>query len=137
MIDLPPGEWPDVSEDDPDVLLAARAIAEHGVGRPWGDFLPTNAYDIDHGDLIEYGRAAVAALRAKVATRQPDDDEAPETICVDGTWYDRRDTVDALTRLLANARATIEADIRELGLLRQDNLRLVDSLACYQRLSNG
>ena len=122
MIDLPQGEWPDVSEDDPDVLLAARAIAEHGVGRPWDDFLPVNAYDIDHGDLIEYGRAAVAALRAKAK-------EAPETICVDGVWYDRRDTVDALTALLAEARATTSADIQELGRLRQDNLRLIESLA--------
>ncbi len=57
-------EWPDVAEDDSDVIRAAHAIAEHGIGRPWNDFLPTNAYDVDHGDLIEYGRAAVAALRA-------------------------------------------------------------------------
>ena len=29
---------------------------------------------------------------------------APETVCIDGTWYDRRDTVDALTSLLADER---------------------------------
>lgn len=60
----PTGDWEDVEEDDPDVITAARAIAEHGIGRPWDDFLPVNAYDVDHGDLVEYGRAAVAALRA-------------------------------------------------------------------------
>src|ERR1700737_4878662 len=60
-------ESPDVAEDDSDVLLAAHAIAEHGIGRSWDDFLPVNAHDVDHGDLIEYGRAAVAALRARNA----------------------------------------------------------------------
>jgi hypothetical protein len=59
-----PVTFDDVSEDDPDVLLVARAIAEHGIGRRWDDFLPVNAHDVDHGDLIEYGRAAVAAMRA-------------------------------------------------------------------------
>lgn len=34
--------------------------------------------------------------------------DAPETIQVDGAWYDRRDTVDALTGLLAEARKKIE-----------------------------
>ncbi|MCA6108073.1 hypothetical protein [Bradyrhizobium cenepequi] len=57
--------WPDVAEDDPEVLIAARAIAEHGIGRPWDDFKAVDAYGVDHGDLIEYGRAAVAALRAQ------------------------------------------------------------------------
>ncbi|WMT85618.1 hypothetical protein NO932_11830 [Pelagibacterium sp. 26DY04] len=57
-------EWPDVAEDDPRVMIAAKAIAEHGIGRKWDDFEPVNAYDFDHGDLIEYGRAAVAALSA-------------------------------------------------------------------------
>jgi hypothetical protein len=54
---------------------------------------------------------------------------APETICVDGVWYDRRDTVDAINGLLAKARATIEADVREIGRLRLDNKRLVESFA--------
>lgn len=60
-------DWPDVTEDDPEVELVAHAIAEHGIGRPWDDFLPTNAYDTDHGDLIEYARAAVAALRTRAS----------------------------------------------------------------------
>lgn len=64
-----PTPWGSVEENDPDVLIAARAIAEHGIGRPWDDFLPVNVYDIDHGDLIEYGRAAVAALRAESRNR--------------------------------------------------------------------
>ncbi|SHJ72246.1 hypothetical protein SAMN05444159_1320 [Bradyrhizobium lablabi] len=68
--------WEDVAEDDPDVILAAHAIAEHGIGRQWDDFLPTNAYDVDQGDLIEYARAAVAALRAKVSP-VPSTHEAP------------------------------------------------------------
>jgi hypothetical protein len=59
-----PVAWDDAAEDDPQVVLVAHAIAEHGIGRPWNDFLPTNAYDVDHGDLIEYARAAVAAYRA-------------------------------------------------------------------------
>ena len=33
---------------------------------------------------------------------------APETIEINGVWYDRRDTVDALTHLLAEARTKIE-----------------------------
>jgi hypothetical protein len=61
--------WDDISEDDTDVVLVAHAIAEHGIGRQWDDFLPSNAYDIDHSDLTEYARAAVAALRAKAALR--------------------------------------------------------------------
>ncbi len=32
---------------------------------------------------------------------------AAETVCVDGVWYDRRDTVDALTSLLADERAKV------------------------------
>ncbi|MBN8241741.1 hypothetical protein JF546_01795 [Nitratireductor aquimarinus] len=56
--------WPDIDEDDPDVMIVAKAIAENGIGRPWDDFLPVNISDFDHGDLIEYGRAAVAAMRS-------------------------------------------------------------------------
>lgn len=63
-----PVAWDDVAEDDPDVVLVAHAIAEHGVGRSWNDFLPVNIYDLDHGDLTEYARAAVAAYRAKHGT---------------------------------------------------------------------
>jgi hypothetical protein len=55
----------EVEEDDPDVLTAARAIAEHGFGRPWDDFHVSNAFDTDQNDLIEYGRAAVSALRSR------------------------------------------------------------------------
>lgn len=62
-VEAVPMEWPDIDEDDPDVMIVAKAIAENGIGRPWDDFLPVNAYDFDHGDLIEYGRAAVAAMR--------------------------------------------------------------------------
>ncbi len=58
-----PREWPDIDEDDPDVMIVAKAIAENGIGRPWDDFLQVNVSDFDHGDLIEYGRAAVAAMR--------------------------------------------------------------------------
>lgn len=35
-------------------------------------------------------------------------DDAPETIEINGVWYDRRDTVDALNALLAEARCKIE-----------------------------
>lgn len=31
-------------------------------------------------------------------------DERPETLALDGIWYDRRETVDALAVLLADAR---------------------------------
>lgn len=65
--------WDDVAEDDPQVVLVAHAIAERGIGRPWNDFLPTNAYDVDHGDLIEYARAAVAAYRASCSPPENDD----------------------------------------------------------------
>jgi hypothetical protein len=44
-----------------DVLTAARAIAEKGFGRPWDDFLETNAHDTDQSDLINYARAALEA----------------------------------------------------------------------------
>lgn len=48
--------------------------------------------------------------------------DAPETIEVNGVWYDRRDTVDALTILLAEARTKVEiykaviADYRRMEL---------------------
>jgi len=73
-------EWEDVAEHDPDVVIAARAIAENGVGRPWDDFEPVNAYDIDQSDLIEYGRAAVAALRAAHPTTSPEPDAVREAL---------------------------------------------------------
>lgn len=50
-------------ENDPDVLLVARAIAERGIGRYWDDFPETDAFDTDQGDLIEYARAAVEIFR--------------------------------------------------------------------------
>jgi hypothetical protein len=61
----------EVEEDDPDVLTAARAIAEHGFGRPWDDFHVSNAFDTDQNDLIEYGRAAVSALRSRALPQTP------------------------------------------------------------------
>lgn len=42
---------------------------------------------------------------------------ADETVCVGGVWYDRRDTVNALTDLLADARAevaTLRAEVERL-----------------------
>jgi hypothetical protein len=60
----------EVEEDDPDVLTAARAIAEHGFGRPWDDFHVSNAFDTDQNDLIEYGRAAVSALRSRALPQE-------------------------------------------------------------------
>jgi hypothetical protein len=45
--------------------------------------------------------------------------DAPETIHVHGVWYDRRDTVDALSALLVEARGKIEtykSVIREFRL---------------------
>lgn len=52
----------DVENEDDDLILeVAKAIALHGVGREWDDFEPVNAYDLDHGDLKEYARAAIYA----------------------------------------------------------------------------
>lgn len=48
---------------------------------------------------------------------------APETIEVNGVWYDRRDTVDALTGLLAEARKKIET---YKGIIREYRLKELD-----------
>ncbi len=71
-------ETVEVEEDDPDVLIVARAIAEHGFGRPWDDFHACDASDTDQGDLLEYGRAAVTALRARTCS----------SAATDGDWRD-------------------------------------------------
>lgn len=47
---------------------------------------------------------------------------APETIEVDGVWYDRRDTVDALNVLLAEARSKIETYQNVIREYRQRDL---------------
>ena len=39
----------------------ARAIAQDGFGRGGDDFEPVNAFDTDHGDLMEYAEAALAS----------------------------------------------------------------------------
>lgn len=72
--------WLEVDEDDPEVVIAARAIAANGFGRSWDDFLPTNAHDIDQSDLIEWARAAVAGLRA-AASRTPAVKKGPYWTC--------------------------------------------------------
>lgn len=63
---------------------------------PWGKHHPGD-------DLFE-----AADLLDRLATQQSG--VTPETLWLSGTWYDRRDTVDALTSLLADARAQIERD---------------------------
>ncbi len=73
----------DVTDDDPLVVLVAHAIAEHGIGRPWDDFLPVNVHDVDQGDLIEYGRAAVAALRS---TPVPQCDAGSAELIAETIW---------------------------------------------------
>tara|TARA_R110000850_G_scaffold233967_1_gene358827 strand:- start:25725 stop:26108 length:384 start_codon:yes stop_codon:yes gene_type:complete len=47
------------------VKRVAMAIAQNGFGRPWDDFLPVNAQDTDHSDLMEYARAAISAMPAR------------------------------------------------------------------------
>ena len=66
------------AEDDPDVLMVARAIAERGIGRWWDDFAKTDAFDIDQGDLIEYARAAVEAMRLRQASDAVGSPPTPE-----------------------------------------------------------
>lgn len=69
-------EWPDLAEDDPLIAGTAAAIAEHGFGRTWSDFHPTNAYDTDQGDLIEYARAACGFILARLRSPAPPEDAA-------------------------------------------------------------
>jgi len=69
----------DEEEPSSEVMTIARAIAEKGFGRSWDDFLPINAHDTDHGDLIEYARAAIAGLRngnVNAMTEQETDDRS-------------------------------------------------------------
>lgn len=61
----------ELSEDDPTVVAVARGIAEHGFARPWNDFLPLNVHDTDQSDLVDYAKAAIAAMPAP-ASPEPD-----------------------------------------------------------------
>lgn len=70
-----------LDDEDPDVMIAARAIAEHGFGRNWDDFHSCDASQTDQGDLIEYGRAAVTALRSRVL---------PQALPVPIAWRSRQ-----------------------------------------------
>lgn len=63
----PAAPTPELDEDDPVVLAVARGIAEHGFARPWDDFLPLNVHDTDQSDLIDYAKAAIAAMPARSA----------------------------------------------------------------------
>lgn len=63
--------------------------------------------------------------------------DAPETICVDGVWYDRRDTVDALNGLLAEARTKIETYQGVILRYRQRDLAANPTPPPGVALSNG
>lgn len=54
-----------------------------------------------------------------------DKSDAPETIEINGVWYDRRDTVDALQALLIEARTKIET---YRDVIRQYRLKELDTM---------
>lgn len=69
------------------------------------------------------GKFVYDKTRRMIVSERPHS-EAPETIEVNGVWYDRRDTVDALNALLAEARAKIET---YRGVIREYRRRDLES----------
>lgn len=67
------------------------------------------------------GRLIYDKTRRMIVSERPNP-EAPETIEINGVWYDRRDTVDALNALLAEARTKIEAYQSVIREYRQRDL---------------
>lgn len=63
----------------------------------------------------------------------PRDEDAPETIEVNGIWYDRRDTVDALNGLLADARFKLETYKSIIREYRQRDLAANSTLPPQSR----
>ena len=84
-----------------------------------GDEMADQAPNID----IKAGRGRLVYDKARQAI-VGERTEAPETIEVNGVWYDRRDTVDALNGLLAEARAKIETYKSVIREYRQRDLAM-------------
>ena len=69
-----------------------------------------------------FGSKSAQKAVARSVARSEREERAPETIEVDGVWYDRRDTVDALTTLLAEARVKNETYREVIRGFRQKKL---------------